>query len=616
MSVQFSHIGCTDPIQRRKKQQAAQVPDDVRIVVWRLLGQVGAPSTTTAITCLLSSLLQVPADAGALQARCQWANTAYTTLVAAPAMPDTYSTLEQPLLGQGTSAPLDSVSERSSLSSAQSTDAAVDLGSAITVAEGKLLAAAAAPAGCSDDDDGISDTDVAYVTDSIPAKQIIQQQDADDEHELVSPGSYSVLGIQDSSGDLSSYAYEYSNSSSSISDGLSPEPSFSQQQQHLTSATLAAADAAAAQEQASSNAYAGADADAGTGSSSDVDFQQLSAMPDRTPYLRLDIPKGPATGGLMSPISTTSTRPLRGAVSLSTLSLSSMEVSEALPDETSGTQNSEDGLAAAAYLLDAPKADSAAAASTAAAGVDSMGETVIGDDCSLAELLGDPLAFEQLMAVEPAQLTPQQQQKLVTPQSAQPAAVQDTMDSVFAAATAAASAAAADHSDSQEIMDAAAAVCGLGLELDPSKLLPKEDTLPPAALLKFAEVSSEITAITDEVEDADEQSLLDMSASVSPSVEIADLRDSSSSSARSSFSGSSSLTKDQLPDLGLTVTVPTAADKAAARAAEMTAARSLAAAAKKRAGRGAYDDLLEPPIAQEGLRLLSAAHIIPHVDKV
>eukprot|EP00878_Enallax_costatus_P020874 GHUV01022084.1.p1 GENE.GHUV01022084.1~~GHUV01022084.1.p1 ORF type:complete len:892 (+),score=366.24 GHUV01022084.1:207-2882(+) len=568
-------------------------------------------------------VIEIPADAGALQARCQWANTSHTTLVAVLQLPDAFSipisnpsnSLEQPLLLRPTQVgSMDSVGDKSSLWSAQSTDAAVDLNGMLSAADEKLLAAAAAPAGCLEDDESADSSGLAYGSSSSAGKQPIGSADQlQDEQQLIGRGSYRALGTQESSGDLSSYAYEYSNSSSSISDALVPESTLLQQQQ-LTSAALTAAEAAAVEEDSSSAYASSADAD----DCSEADGQHLSATLKPASFMRLEIPSAPSAAGLFSPISTTSTRPLRGAVSSSTLSFSSMEVSEAMPDEsiaaTPGAASTEDNLAAAAYLLDA--------AATAAA-VDSMGETVTGEDSSLADLLTDPLAFEQLMAVEPAQLSTQQQKLASIPQSAKAGAAQDGFESVFAAAAAA----AAKRGDSTEIMDAAAAVCELGPGVDPSQLLPNQETLPPATLLKFAEVSvlSEITAVTSEItaemDDEEEQALLDMS--VSASDDTADMRESStSSSARSSFSGSSSssMAKDQLPDLGLTVTVPTAADKAAAKAAEMSAAKAVAAAVKSKrrsaAGRGAVDDLLEPPVAQQGLRLLSAAHMIPHVDKV
>lgn len=87
----------------------------------------------------------------------------------------------------------------------------------------------------------------------------------------------------------------------------------------------------------------------------------------------------------------------------------------------------------------------------------------------------------------------------------------------------------------------------------------------------------------------------------------------------SSSSTSSRLSKDQLPILGLTVNVPSAAATAAAqmsaasKAAE--AAAAAAAAAKARPGH-ADGDVVEAAAATEGLRLNAAAHIIPHVDKV
>jgi hypothetical protein len=325
-----------------------------------------------------------------------------------------------------------------------------------------------------------------------------------------------------------------------------------------------------------------------------------------------------------------------------------MEVSELLTGGTSedcGTVNmmsSEEGLAIAAEaaLLYEQMYDQEPSAAPAAAAVN---EQQLLD----AGVLQDPLAFEQLMAVEPSVLAAQQQQLIV-----QQVEQQQQLDgSVFEAAAEAAAAAAAGSStfgsfrdsSADAILSAAAEICALGEDVDASALLPKEDTLPPMALARFAApAGAEDQA--EEVQLAQAQlDLLDDIAAAAAEDDLMPLRDQaaaaadglpgSTNSSSSSFvtggsrfssassSSSSSLTKDQLPCLGLTVTVPSPADKAAVEAARLSAANADAAAAVAAAKpahyhRGGLDDLIEPPVAQEGLRLVASAHIIPHVDKV
>ena len=105
-----------------------------------------------------------------------------------------------------------------------------------------------------------------------------------------------------------------------------------------------------------------------------------------------------------------------------------------------------------------------------------------------------------------------------------------------------------------------------------------------------------------------------------PAVDLDDtLPDAPRRRSSSCSSSSSRLSKDQLPILGLTVNVPSAAATAAAQmsAANKAAEAAAAAAAAAKARPGHVDGgLVEAPSAPEGLRLSAAAHIIPHVDKV
>lgn len=571
--------------------------------------------------------VQVPAEAGALQARCQWADTARTTLVAAPSVPEAYevprrppvasTAPDQPLLSTPQPYRMDSVSEGSSIWSAQSTDAAVDVESLASAMDDKRLCASAyEPQGCSvGDADSTAESNAVCESDADVTVAKLDQQACDDEQKLsMLQTAYVVLGAQESSGDLSSYACDYSNSSESNSDGLLLDLSCSEQKQRVPAAD-GIASLVKATELDSSSVQSATEGPGELDDTCNTEAQQLLEDSILPRYVQLDEGSAFRTAAacLFSPVSTTSTRPLRGAMSLSALSYTSMELSDAFAVEESGAGSNEAPAAGAGY------------AAGAAGNSDGMGEVVSRDDDSLSDLLMNPLVFEQLMAVETVQLPSQQQQQqsLAGSQAVQGSGVPDTLDSVFAAATAAAAVAAAEREAQDAITDAAATVCGFNDGDVLPELLFKEDTLPPAALLKFAEVSvsSDMSAPAFEatVEGSEEgEALLDASASVSAPLD--DLRQDSSSFVSSSNSSFSSLTKDQLPDLGLTVTVPTAADKAAAKAAEMSAANAVAAAAaaavKDRSGWGAADDLLEPPVAQEGLRLLSAAHMIPHVDKV
>jgi hypothetical protein len=325
-----------------------------------------------------------------------------------------------------------------------------------------------------------------------------------------------------------------------------------------------------------------------------------------------------------------------------------MEVSELLTAGTSedcGTVNmisSEEGLAIAAEaaLLYEQMYDQEPSAAPAAAAVNEQQLLEAG-------VLQDPLAFEQLMAVEPSVLAAQQQQLIVQQVEQQ----QQQLDgSVFEAAAEAAAAAAGGSSayggfrdsSADAILSAAAEICALGEDVDASALLPKEDTLPPMALARFAapagaedqaeevqlaqaqlDLLDDIAAAADE--DDDLMPLRDQSAAAADGLPGSTNSSSSFVTGGSSFSSasnsSSSFTKDQLPCLGLTVTVPSPADKAAVEAARLSAANADAAAAVAAAKpahyhRGGLDDLIEPPVAQEGLRLVASAHIIPHVDKV
>jgi hypothetical protein len=516
--------------------------------------------------------------------------------------------------------------------------------------------------------------------------------------QLIPHGSYSQFGPAASSNseeEMSAYTYDTTSSnsaSSSISSsfeasyvtaaGVPPVPASQQQQQPLTPASLAAAAAAAAAASRPSvsvpeyslstdSAVSGGEVEDGaTLADTEASSADATAAADQQqqpqPMLMSPSPfsaRKPPAYSLLSPISSTSTRPLRGAASSSMASMSaysSMEVSELLTTGTSedcGTVNmisSEEGLAIAAEaaLLYEQMYDQepSAAAPAAAAAVSDAAAAVNEQQLLEAGVLQDPLAFEQLMAVEPSVLAAQQQQQQQQLAVQQP---QQPDGSVFEAAAEAAAAAAAGSTyggfrdaSADAILSAAAEICALGEDVDASALLPKEDTLPPMALARFAapagaeeeaadqqqaqlelldDIAADSAAVDDDddefdqfavaEDDEDDVSLLQDQAAAAAK----GLPGSSSSSFVSASSSSSTLTKDQLPALGLTVTVPSAADKAAVEAARLSAANADAAAAvaaAKPAYQRGHDDLIELPVAQEGLRLVASAHIIPHVDKV
>jgi hypothetical protein len=517
-------------------------------------------------------------------------------------------------------------------------------------------------------------------------KQVSFVSSNNSSQQLIPHGSYSQFGPAASSNseeEMSAYTYDTTSSnsaSSSISSsfeasfvtaaGVAPVAASQQQQQPLTPELLAAAAAAAgalrptvsvpdyslSTDSGVSGGEEGATlADAVAGSAAAADAadkacaadqqqqQQQSLLVSPSPFSA----RKPPAYSLLSPISSTSTRPLRGAASSSAASFSaysSMEVSELLTGGTSedcGTVNmisSEEGLAIAAEaaLLYEQLYEQEPSAAPAAAAVDEQQLLEAG-------VLQDPLAFEQLMAAEPAVLAAQQQQQIV--QQQQPESVFEAAAEAAAAAAAGSSYGSFRDSSADAILSAAAEICALGEDVDASALLPKEDTLPPMALARFAapagaeeeaadqqaaqlELLDDITAaavddvdagaLTEHVYDDDVLTLQDQAV-----VPATCLPGSNSSSSSSSFvsasSSSSSLTKDQLPCLGLTVTVPSPADKAAVEAARLSAANADAAAAvaaAKPAYQRGQDDLVEPSMAQEGLRLVASAHIIPHVDKV
>eukprot|EP00879_Flechtneria_rotunda_P000607 GHRR01000718.1.p1 GENE.GHRR01000718.1~~GHRR01000718.1.p1 ORF type:complete len:922 (+),score=507.15 GHRR01000718.1:330-2768(+) len=294
-----------------------------------------------------------------------------------------------------------------------------------------------------------------------------------------------------------------------------------------------------------------------------------------------------------------------------------------------------------------------AAALAASAVVASAADTVaalLDEQLLESQLLQNPLAYEQLMAVEPAvlmqQQVQQQHQQQLQARQQDAAAKAGSLPvvpemsyinaaSVFASVT---GTAAADDTST----DDAAAVYDLNGEADGANMLPQEATLPPAALIKFAavlEAEADSPASYDdaEVDDTDDVYNTPTDAmypslaaapsssddSISDSVIYGALEDQQVGRRTSDNSSTSDrLSKDQLPDLGLTVTVPSAAEAVAQAAAELRTAQkeaaAVAAAAKPAHRRGGNDQqlILDVPVATEGLRLVAAAHIIPHVDKV
>lgn len=326
---------------------------------------------------------------------------------------------------------------------------------------------------------------------------------------------------------------------------------------------------------------------------------------------------------LLSPMGTDGSGQLPArATSSSTLSFSSLEVSEAVDDSCGAL--SEEGLGlvmpgsafggsseAGSSRLDDGQDSLAGAA--AAGTADAADAAVLLDEEQ--QLFGGPCAFEQLMAVEPELLLLEQQQELLIQQQAE-ATIEASRHSSSGSAFAAPCSAAADEQQ-QALLDAAADLdlnAGVGMQY-----LPTEETLPPTALARFRGLS--------EIQEGDDEELLedaDASAAPAPAGGAQDLDadmlpDAPRHHRTSTSSCSSSLSKDQLPMLGLTVNVPSAAATAAAQmSAASKAAEAAAAAAAAAKARPAQQDggLHEAPTASEGLRLAAAAHIIPHVDKV
>jgi hypothetical protein len=436
------------------------------------------------------------------------------------------------------------------------------------------------------------------------AQLLDQQQSGMQQDGLASAGS---------SGDVSMYtAYDTAGPFAAISTGkgsssdqqLPPLPRPPQQRGNpLTAASLkqAAAEAAAADD-----ANAGAMRQHGSHNTMSVSSSPLSAL------------NTPGAMSLLSPVGTDVSGQLPARAISSTLSFSSLEVSEAVDDSCGAL--SEEGLA----LVPADSAfggSSEAGSSRLDDGQDSLSGVPTADGAADAAVLLDeqlfagPCAFE-LMAVEPELLLLEQQQQMLIQQQAEAtmeASRHSSSGSVFAS-----SAAAAAAEEQQALFDAAAELAeldsnaGIGMQY-----LPSEETLPPTALVRFTGLS--------EIQEGDDEELFDdypsTAAPAGPEdvddlVLDAPLRRSSTSSCSSN---SSRLSKDQLPMLGLTVNVPSAAATAAAqmsaacKAAE--AAAAAAAAAKARPGH-ADGGVHEAPKATEGLRLSAAAHIIPHVDKV
>jgi hypothetical protein len=330
----------------------------------------------------------------------------------------------------------------------------------------------------------------------------------------------------------------------------------------------------------------------------------------------------PSGMGLLSPMGTDGSGQLPArAISSSTLSFSSLEVSEAVDDSCGAMSEEGLGLVTPGSAFGG---SSEAGSSRLDDGQDSLAGAAAAGAADAAVLLdeeqqlfGSPCAFEQLMAVEPELLLLEQQQELLIQQQAE-ATIEASRHSssgsgsVFAASSSAAAAAAEEQQ--QALFDAAAELdlnAGVGMQY-----LPTEETLPPTALARFRGLS--------EIQEGDDEELLeeaDPSAAAATAHDLdADMLPDAPRHHRTSTSScSSSLSKDQLPMLGLTVNVPSAAATAAAqmsaasKAAE--AAAAAAAAAKARPGQP-EDGLHEAPTATEGLRLSAAAHIIPHVDKV
>jgi hypothetical protein len=456
---------------------------------------------------------------------------------------------------------------------------------------------------------------------SADGTQLLDQQQSSMQQDRCSDG----LASAGSSGDVSMFtAYDAAGPFAAFSTGKGgssdqqlpplPRPPQQQSQQQcgnpLTAASLkqAAAEAAAAAV-AADNAATGGMRQHGSRNTMSVSSSPLSAL------------NTPGAMNLLSPMGTdvSGHLPVR-AISSSTMSFSSLEVSEAVDDSCGAL--SEEGLA----LVPADSAfggSSEAGSSRLDDGQDSLSGVPTAEGAADAAVLLDeqlfasPCAFEQLMAVEPELLLLEQQQQLLIQQQAD-ATIEASRHSSTGSVFASSSAAAAAADEQQALFDAAAELAeldsnaGIGMQY-----LPSEETLPPTALVRFTGLS--------EIQEGDDEELFDdYPSTVAPAgpedvddlAPDAPLRRSSTSSCSSN---SSRLSKDQLPMLGLTVNVPSAAATAAAqmsaasKAAE--AAAAAAAAAKARPGH-AGGSVHQVPKVTEGLRLSAAAHIIPHVDKV
>lgn len=387
------------------------------------------------------------------------------------------------------------------------------------------------------------------------------------------------------------------------------QPSQQQRGNPLTAASLkqVAAEAAAAAAAAATDAATGGAGMRAHGSRNTISVSSspLSALNSAVGSMSLLSPVGTDVSGQL---------PAR-AISSSTLSFSSLEVSEAV-DDSCGAM-SEEGLA-----LATPDSAFGGSSEAGSSRLDDGQAPGAADAAVLLDeqLFANPCAFEQLMAVEPELLLLEQQQQLLIEQQAEAtieaARHSSSGSSVFASSTAAAAAAAAE--EQQALFDAAAELAeldsnaGMGMQY-----LPTEETLPPSALARFRGLS--------EIQEGDDEELVDdypsTAAPAGPEdlddlIPDAPLRRASTSSCSSS---SSRLSKDQLPMLGLTVNVPSAAATTAAQisAASKAAEAAAAAAAAAKARPGQYDGVPhDAPTATEGLRLSAAAHIIPHVDKV
>lgn len=523
-----------------------------------------------------------------------------------------------------------------------------------------------------------------------PSVQQQQQQDDDGLVSAESSGDVSMYTAYDAAGPFAAAGAAGGPSSTAADSNSTAQqlpplprplpPTPQQQQQHskgsnaLTAASLkqaAAAEAAAAASGSASVGAAGGMRGPPRALTASVSSSPMSAgLTSTAAALNLLSPAGTDMSGQL---------PVR-AISSSTLSFSSLEVSDAVLDDSCGA-GSEEGLPMGLTAADSAFGGTAASSEAgsrmdevqdmlAASGSGSASTTradsgpmpgaadaaVLLDE-QLFEASSTSCGFEQLMAVEPELLLLQKQQQLLIQQQAD-AAVQaarhsaktntSNSSSVFAAAPPA----PGSSGDVQDFMAAAAADFPADVSSSSSSsqvpalahsYLPSEETLPPTALAQYRGLS-EIEEVGDDEEGLEDYPAITPAAQAAAAAAAAgaagaaaalDLDDGAQdldelvpdaepsrrrSSNSSCSSASSRLSKDQLPMLGLTVNVPSAAATAAAQmnAAKASAAAAAAAAAAAKCrpegqGDGGVQEALS---ATEGLKLCAAAHIIPHVDKV